>query len=401
MPLQDATNLKVIGERELAPIVYDPLGDEAGQAVRTCDKLSAADKIAWAYLRTRSGSGREQITITPAEVGHYEGRTADAGRARLSNLKDAGLIHVLFTCPKTKRVTIVVLDPLTVLTSRVAFVPADPQRVLPFAGESSEPAPALHAHFPAAPAHSESSAKASLGDAPSGAAQTRADGLTTAPGHPPFVVPPRNLGEEAREDPPEEPRRGTSGGSSALARADLLHSGHSVPESVSRPLTFSGPSGPLLKVNHPQALGPEEPRRGTSGGTSAEEQLEAELAQRQREQGLEPASAIGQAVRWRVPTEEDLAEQRAAWQWRIKQAVNDPRLMGCVLVKVAWAVVSGELPGREVDQVLAELAKHRRNGTLRTVPSAYFIGGIKRLFARHELDWTGYAHGGRRKPKPR
>ena len=71
-----------------------------------------------------------------------------------------------------------------------------------------------------------------------------------------------------------------------------------------------------------------------------------------------------------------------------------------ILPRVA-IVGSGSLLGRDLEEVFAELAKHRRAGTLRTVASAYFVGAMKKLFDRHGLDWTGYAHGGRRKPKPR
>lgn len=387
------------------PAIYDPLGDEAGSLVRTCDKISAADKIAWGLLRQRSHSGREQLRISAADVGGHEGRTADAGRARLRNLKEAGLIDVLFVCRKTGMHTLVVLDPLNVLKGQPRAIPGDPQRVLAFESQADS--------NPADPATSESlaivSTETTAGDAPSGSAQT------PPAGHPDRDAPPASYQGPPRlaaaEEPPEVPRSGPRN----LAEEPLTcpppsgHSGLSVPN-LHRPLTFRGPSVPSEESHQPERQRAEEPRRGTSGGTSPDPsagELVRQLDQRRLEQGLAVggdvplAAVLSGSSAFRLPDAAAQANYREQWIEIIRRGVRCPNLKLCVAVKVAAAIVAGEIKPAVIQEALSELAKVRTAGQLRSPASAYFVGAVKRIFARHGLDWTGYASGGRRKPKPR
>lgn len=119
------------------------------------------------------------------------------------------------------------------------------------------------------------------------------------------------------------------------------------------------------------------------------------------EMAMRTAAAIGAATAWRTPSPQEQARWREQWIDTIKRRVNCSRLKVCVAVKVASAIIAGELKATVIEEVFAELDKVRRAGLLRSPPSAYFVGAVKRIFARHGLDWTGYAYGGRRAPKPR
>jgi hypothetical protein len=410
-----ATKLR-LAPTEQVPRVYDPLGDEAGLAVRRCQKISGEDKLAWGFLRVRSKSGREQLRISGQEVGEHQGVTNDAGRQRLKNLEKAGLIFVTFKCRKTGLWTLQVLDPLAVLKSDVRFVPADPQLVLPFGDEESSTANR------ADQAPSERPRVHSATDAPSWSAETGA-------AEPAIGLAPRSSytgggggssprfpggDEEPSEEPPEVPRSRLLG-LSGLSGPSVLGS------SISRPLTISGLSGPSGKINHSEVLAAEEPRhaeqptrRGTSGPSSPAECGEDDLAsiirQRRQEQGLpsgeaasemaiRTAASIGAAMAFRTPSPAEQARHREQWIDIITRRVRDPLLKACVKVKVAAAVVAGELKASEVEEVFAEIDKHRRAGTLRGPAGIYFLRAAQALFRRHGLDWTGYGHGGRRKPR--
>jgi hypothetical protein len=396
-----ATKLRLAETEQVQPI-YDPLGDEAGLAVLRCAKLSAADKLAWGLLRLRSQSGREQLRITPREVGEHQGVTADAGRQRLKNLKEAGLIEAPFICRQTGVWTIAVLDPLAVLKSDVRFVPADPQLVLPFDAETSNQR--------ADQAPSERPRVHTAADAPSWSAETGAAGPAIGPAPPPSYsagggTSPSFLAEEPSEEPPEVPRLRLSGPSGL--------SGPSVSGvSVSRPLTIGGLSGPSGEINHSEALASDDPRRGTSGPSSPDDELAAIIRQRRLEQRLpagEPAedlalrtgAALGAAMAFRTPSPAEQARRREEWIDVITRRVRDPKLKACVKVKVASAIVAGEVKPSQVEEIFAELDQHRRAGTLRGPAGIYFLRAAQAVFGRVGLEWTGYGFGGRRNPRPK
>jgi hypothetical protein len=143
------------------------------------------------------------------------------------------------------------------------------------------------------------------------------------------------------------------------------------------------------------------------------------LQQRRREQGiradgdgmsgqrssdelsLRTAAAIGAATAFHLPSPAEQSRHREQWIENITRRVRDPNLKACVKVKVASAIVTGELKASQIEEVFAELDQHRRNGTLRGPAGIYFLRASQALFSRHGLDWTGYGHGGRRAPRPK
>lgn len=159
-------------------------------------------------------------------------------------------------------------------------------------------------------------------------------------------------------------------------------------------------------------LAAEEPRRGTSGPSSPPATDEADLAalvDRKRAELGKPAdqldvrtaAALGAAMAFRTPSPAEEARQREQWIEVIGRRVHDRQLKACVKVKVAAAIVAGELRASEIEEVFAELGKHRRAGTLRGPEGIYFLRAAQALFNRHGLDWTGYGFSGRRKPRPK
>jgi hypothetical protein len=350
----------------------DPMETDRGLAIRKCRQISAADKWAWRYLERLSRSGLERVQVTAAEIGEDEGRTSDAGRQRLRNLAKHGLITIVDHDAARGVWLVEVHDPCAILGSARA-AHGDPQLELEF--EPTDP-------HTAGEALSESRAGTLAGDAPSSPA-----GILTE--EPP---------EEPSEEPPEDPRS-TSGlsGPSGLSV---------VAAQLPRPWTIGRPSGPSAGVSPAKDLGPADPRRGTSGGTSTAEtsalgtdDFAAELARRRNQLGIaRPADeldvnrvvAIASSVARAAPTERENAANRERWIETIRRRVNDPALKTCVMVKVACAVVYGEIKPSTIEQIFGELDKHRRAGTLRNSPGIYFVRAAQSCFARHGLTWKGY-----------
>lgn len=109
-------------------------------------------------------------------------------------------------------------------------------------------------------------------------------------------------------------------------------------------------------------------------------------------------AAIATTVARAVPTERENAANRERWIDTIRRRVNDPALKTCVMVKVACAVVYGEIKPSTIEQIFGELDKHRRAGSLRSSPGIYFVRAAQSCFARHGLTWKGY---GSRPNQPR
>jgi hypothetical protein len=176
-------------------------------------------------------------------------------------------------------------------------------------------------------------------------------------------------------------------------------------------LTIGSPSGPSAQALPSKELAAEDPRRGSSGGSSADGEIAAlqrlvdlrrsEQGQRAEELAIRTGAALGAAMAIRLPDPVQLSRMRERWIEVIRDRVHDRDLKACVMVKVAAAVVGGELKPAHVEEIFAELDKHRRAGTLRGAAGIYFLRAAQALFKRHGLEWTGYASGGRRKPKPR
>jgi hypothetical protein len=94
-----------------------------------------------------------------------------------------------------------------------------------------------------------------------------------------------------------------------------------------------------------------------------------------------------------LPDERSQSMARERWIATIRAKVDDPLLKVAPCVKVAAAIVAGTLKPIVVQEILAELAEHRRRGTLKKSPGAYFVGSAQRAFQRAGIPWE--------KPKPK
>lgn len=330
-------------------------------------RLSAADRRAYEFLHGETGGGRQSVLTTTKAIGRDQGTSNDAGADRLKNLKVVGLIDYKLA-QKRGSYEVWLLDPFQALR---AIGVTDPQMYL-FENTAGEPL-------------SQSLAIARPDDVPcSPAGNTASQGPSTPlAGHP-------------GEDPPEEPREVPP--PAPLSRL----SEPSVLKSLQRPSTISEPSEPSEDGGLPVALAGEEVRRGTSGGTSPEIDLVAELKRRRQQVGVPQqidaldvtrVAAIAASM-GRIPTERELQGRREHWVHVIKTRVKDDALYESVMIKVASAVVSGGLDPSDVMSILANLDKHRREKTLERAPGIYFVKSVKRLFQRRGLQWD-------QKPKPR
>jgi len=106
--------------------------------------------------------------------------------------------------------------------------------------------------------------------------------------------------------------------------------------------------------------------------------------------------AIATRIAKSVPTEREQAQARERWIDNITHAVNDPDLKMVVKVKVACAIVRGDLDPDDVREIFAELNQRRREGKLTAPPGAYFVRAVQAQFRRHGLEWLSY-----HKPKPK
>ena len=355
----------------------DPFGDEEGELVLRCPGMSAEDKLAWSFLRHRSGWGHdpswdwEQRTfkITAADLAEHQRVDAASGRRRRANLADRWqLIRVHHRCNVSGAWTVSLVRPSVALGEALGLVAADPQPRLTFPEllESAEQA-------------TSESTRDGAGDAPACSAD-----LPQAAAEP-FTEPPR---------PP-------------------LTSGHQTP-SVSGPdsldMVIGNTSDHPLRVSIAKDRAASH-RGGTVHGNAgascdedrATDDLAREVRRRQQQLGIraddagEPlalnrVAAVAAAIVQRLPDERSVSMARERWIALIKRRVNDPQLKDAPCVKVAAAIAEGRLKESYVAEVFAELDKQRRNGTLRSA-GAYFVGSCQRLFSRLGLEWA--------KPKPR
>ena len=356
------------------------------------EKISAPDKRAYEFLFAETQGGRLRILTTSLAVGRNQGTSGDAGRARLKNLASVGLIEYK---PAQKRGSYEVwlLEPFSALR---ALGSADPQLDLPFENTSWE-----------GPSESQAGQPDDANFSQDGILESQVRQIG------PHLAEEPRRGTSLNEDPPEEPRevppfevpRRPSG----LLEKDCA---------PNRQSTIRRPSELSVKTGLPVALAGEESRRGSSGGTSPAGNFGgepppdpvADLARRRAELGIRIAdvrqpdqldvtrvAAIAAAVAKQVPSEEEQGRKREHWIHRILTRVGDPELKTCVAVKVACAIVRGELEADVVEEILANLAAHQRNKTLTGgSPGKYFLFSARGAFEERGLTWLAY-----HKPKPR
>lgn len=70
----------------------------------------------------------------------------------------------------------------------------------------------------------------------------------------------------------------------------------------------------------------------------------------------------------------------------ITAAVADPDMAASTPTKVARAVADGQLPARDLADVLDRIIVGRKSGEIAST-GAYFTACVKRLFCRHGIPW--------------
>jgi len=375
------------------PPKLDPFGDEEGSYVLRCRGLSGETKLAWSKARELAGwpeAGWDwedrKFKLSAQDLAEHQGVDSASGRRRRADLEKRGLITVHHRCGVSGAWTVTLVQPSAALDPEALGVrPGDPQKRLDVLLESADEAT------------SESSADG-LSDAPASSAQLPpgAAEVSTLPPHPsaePLTEPPRSAAEVTTE-PPRSPL--TSG-----------HQNTSVVPSLSLHIDIGQPS------DHPERVSiAKDQGRGGSANTTAAAEVEPTIAEltalvgqkqaaMQRELGLtsqsvETTAALAAALVQRLPDERSRSMARERWISLIQRTVGDELLKLAPCVKVASAIVAGELKESAVQEVFAELRKHRAAGTLRS-PGAYFVGSMQRVFQRLGLAWEAP----QRKPRPK
>jgi hypothetical protein len=315
--------------------------DPAWELVRRVPGLckSAADKLAWLYCWNKSLRGRQRITVHAGEIAADQGVTSDAGRQRITNLVESGLLILVGSDRFTGVHTVELADPGRVMQARA--IPWDGQLDLPFAAEG------------------DNGSQASIGDARHDAAAS-----LRACDHR------RTSDEEPPEVPPEEPRP-THLTFEGLAKAKPLPS-------------------PLASLNQGQDSQRASGSGSSSGGSSEDADLIAEIARRQAE------AAQAKTAK---PIENGLAESLAnlaappdpamrtkrieQLQAYIVARVACEKLTGNRPLKLAELIVDGLMPERELISLLNYLDRQRKAGNLQQPPSCYFNVGARRLIGRY------------------
>lgn len=301
--------------------------------------LSAADKLAWLFLWLRSRQGRERIAVTAAEVAADQNVTSDAGRQRLKNLRDVGLMLVRKEAD-ARGVWIVELPN----PERVALglsVKWDAQRVMEFFDEQSHDAVAYR---------------------PAGSA---ADGAFAASwGVPPAEEPtedPRLRAEEPTEDPPPP----------------LLSSNtrRQIPSSI-----LSSSSRENSDLASASRSG------GTSVGSSERRNALPALqsAQADRLEAVPPkeAATLMAGVLARIPSAGQIDAAAREYAALIVRRVNCPQMAERSALKIARSVSDGHLLRRAVDDLLDNLDAIRAAQRLLVPASVYFHVGMRRIRSR-------------------
>lgn len=334
-----------------------PPADAAWEGVRKWQSsgqyaLSAADKLAWLFLWLRSQQGRQRIAVTPAEVAADQNVTSDAGRQRLKNLRQIGLLLVRKEAD-TRGVWIIEL-PNPERVAQGLAVKWDAQRVLDFLSDELQ---------------DDAEEDRGTGSA-AGASAACQEVLSTEE--------PTEVPRFRDEEPTEVPRPPLLSSRIRIQRASSIFSGSSFSPEDSDP---------------PRASRDEEPRRGTYGGSSAvgraEEPRRNELPALTRSQGerieAQPPQAAGTlmaGILARLPSAEQVEQQAKEYAALIVRRVNCPNMNGRSALKIARAVGSGTVRKSAVDDLLDNLDAIRQTPNLEVPASVYFHCGMRIIRSR-------------------
>ncbi len=344
--------------------------ETAKQQIRRWPGLSAADKWAWEFLAKETWMGRRMVGVTAAAVGDYEGRTHASGMRRLENLRAAGLIAIRGDSPMYE---IELVDHGDLPLKRVDW---DRQlELFDTSGTSTSE-----------PAETSESATGLTSDVPPDAAAKAILAFRPESGNP-------QAGEVAAEaaspalelSSPPAARRGSVDGTATgrIRNRDPVAEVSTEPRNPSR-ICRQNREARARATSELQ----KEQEVNTNTSTSvfhfrtSEERPVAEVSTEPR--GISAIGDLAGAVLAGLPS----ADRQREWvenliDW-LKQRVGDPNLHTTPCLRLAWAVVEGRVPLKDVHGLLASLDQARAAGRLLGEPWWYFTGGVKRLLSRAE-----------------
>jgi hypothetical protein len=337
-------------------------------------RLSAADKLAWAYLWQISNRGLDEISVTGAMVASDYGVSGDAGTDRLNNLYAAGLFgdrpKESMYDRRTGRWRIQMPNPFDVGWRLVKDAGGAVQREFEFLN------------------HLQRSTTSFADDRRiAGSLVERGDALLAPPAAAGGACGEVRGFSGGSEEPPEDPRRANGDGATV---SSLRESNNSKRSSIFPSSIASAPSIRVVSA----AQDAVDQVRGTSGGSSADEvaALAAFTAQKRRDMGAPPAppsvsAASAKAMEKFVegPGEVECLDKAEDLKRRIVARINCPNTDEGYCLRIAWMIVEREISSRRVFALLANLDTCQRKGLLNCPRSAYFASGMRKIFKIHNI----------------
>jgi hypothetical protein len=351
----------------------------------TSDQLTAPDKRAFEDLWRETAGGSKEASVTAAWLGYQQGTGGDAGRKRIKKLKELGFIRVRDGTKKGSY-WVSMLDPFAVVK---ALGPPDPNLRFEFARDDQatcEPGGEdatgeLRVIRPESSSACSSSQALPMGPPDTDPGVSRQGRRTIVTDDPP---------EDRRHDPDDRPDLVTSLNFSASASPSTSH--------------FSHLPSPPEKCAPASARDPDEARRRSSGGSSASDQdsrdqdellrtfrqRRAEMAD-DRPTALDGGASVGLGAIVQAKLEAAMSPQ--AREQRVHELVGiqlrrvrDRSMMRAPCVRLAWAIVEGQVKERSMYEALDHLDELDAKHELLKPRSSYYNGCIKRLLTRGGAD---------------
>lgn len=338
------------------------LAQRPWELVRRWPGLRGEPKLAWLWLWHTSDQGGRLVSVRPCDLGRDQGTSDDAGARYLDSLAAEGLIVVRDRDARSGVRLVEVLDPERVARARP--VEWDGQRLLAFLEGDDQATPATACRSPASNSDTEAHPTSEPEpDQPGGG--FGCDSVAR------FAADLRTCSADPRAEPRRE--RGSAGGTAERAPLDpseILDLSRTLP---------SDPSDPSAHCEQVSATdGSDVPRRAA-----------AEVPAEPRSGGANPfAEALA-----RLPPAPDVAGRqelvdRLVAEWR--RRLRDAGTRDMPLVRIAWALVDGEIRQSDVDGVWRSLERLELAGELHEGRGRYFVGTLKfRVFPRRGARWGG------------
>lgn len=311
----------------------------AWDCVRTWPGVRSEVKQAWRLLWHQAGDRPDSVWISYRELGEHLGTSERAGRRYIDTLTARRLAALIERAPG--RAKLYLWDPREVVGGLDRKALDDNRPLIGATERNAQAAPAM-LEPPADPPADPPSARAlTFGESAS------ASPLPLAPLEPLETLGPKG----AAPQPPADPRPQPPAAASDARQLEAL--AHLVDQAQRNARTLD---------DRPRAAAATPPPIGR--------QLEARAAQ------LAAAPTLAETE---AAVESLVAEIRAR--------VADKRLKITPALRVARAVVDGDLPRKELAGILQWVETRRRDGTLTLPPWCAFVGCARQAFARHSLNW--------------